>query len=156
MWRKRSLRITVALILSVIIFSAGCLRNTPKNVSKRFILSIKDLKWDRMVKMVDWDTTAKYAHDLPEGSKKDIVYSFASVFTKNKFDEMTEAEIKHKLVYMALDSVKIIEESDGRARVKVVCRLEAKKKQSEVTLNLKKVKREWKIVLTPHLFERQN
>ena len=121
MWRKRSLRIIAALILPVIIFSAGCLRNTPKNVSKRFILSIKDLKWDRMVKMVDWDSTAQYTHDLPQGSKKDIVYSFASVFTKCKLDEMTEAEIRHKLVYMALDSVKIIEESDDRARVKVVC-----------------------------------
>jgi hypothetical protein len=156
---KRLLRITAAPLLLVLVLSNGCLRNTPKQVAQRFVLNIKDLKWDKMIKMVDWDSTEMYGERLPQGSKKDLVYRFGAVFTKSRFDRLSKAEIKHKLVYMAVDSVELLEEEDDKAKVRIECRLEQKrtdnpKTYSEVDLSLRKVKREWKVVLTPDLFDR--
>ncbi len=160
MSRRRLLRITAAPILAALVFSNGCLRNTPKQIAQRFVLSIKDLKWDKMIKMIDWDTTEKYGDKLPQGSKKDLVYRFGAIYTKNRFERMTAAEIRHRLVYMAVDSVKLLEENDNRAKVNVACRLEQRKTDNPLTytdvdLNLIKVNREWKVILTPDLFERK-
>ena len=49
---KKSLKLTALLMCPVLLLPLGCLRNSPTSVAKRFILSIKNLKWDTMVKMV--------------------------------------------------------------------------------------------------------
>jgi hypothetical protein len=151
---KKSLRLTALLICPVLFLSLGCLRNSPTSVAKRFILSIKNLKWDTMVKMVDWDTTQRtYGGGIPQGSKRDLVYTFAAKFTRNRFEDMTDEEIKHKFLYLAVRSTESIEKSDRKARVKVVCQIEKDQDDRSILIDLTKVEREWKVVLRPDMFE---
>ena len=131
----------------------GCFRNTPEKVSQRFVMSIKSLKWDTMIKMVDWNSTAKHIKNIAPELRKDVIISFASNFTKSNLKAMKEAEIKHKMLYMSLISVNAMEKGETSAKVKVSCRLEktGEKSKNDVILQLKKVNREWKVVLTTEL-----
>jgi len=156
MFNRKEMKIAVLFILAAITLS-GCFRNTPEKVSQRFVMGIQTLKWDAMAKMVDWNATSQYIRNTAPDARKDIIIAFATAFTKSDLKAMKESEIKHKMLYMSLISVKALEKTETTAKVKVSCRLEktGETNKNDVTLQLKKVNREWKIVLTPDLLERQ-
>ena len=121
-------------------------------------MSIQSLNWDAMINMVDWDSTAQFIQNTSAEARKDIILAFASSFTKSELKTMKESEIKHKMLYMSLVSTTVLDKNEKSARVKVLCRLEktGDKNKSDVTLELRKVNREWKVILTPDILQRKN
>ena len=152
--RKKIIRVVV-FILAVGILS-GCFRNTPEKVSQRFIMSIQTLKWDAMIKLVDWPATSQYIQNTSLEARKDIILAFATAFTRSDIKAMKEAEIRHKMLYMSIISVSALEKNETAAKIKVSCRLEktGEKNVNDATFQLKKVNREWKIILTPDLLKK--
>jgi hypothetical protein len=142
----------VVFILAGMIPLSGCWRNTPEKITQRFIMSIQLLKWDNMIKMVDWETTTRNIPDAAKtDARKEIILSFASSFTKSSFKSMTDEEIRHKMLYMSILTTTVIEKTDQTAKVKIKCRLNKASDQntSEMTFQLRKLNREWKVILAP-------
>ena len=60
------------------------------------------------------------------------------------------------MLYMSIISVSALEKNETAAKIKVSCRLEktGEKNVNDATFQLKKVNREWKIILTPDLLKK--
>jgi hypothetical protein len=148
--------LSVVFIIIGMIPLSGCWRNTPEQISQRFIMSIQSLKWDNMIKMVDWETTAQNIRNASNAeARKDIIISFASSFTRSSLRKMTDEEIRHKMLYMSVLSTTVIEQTENKAKVKVKCLLNTASDQntSEATFRMRKINREWKVILIPEQVE---
>ncbi len=148
-----AMKILALLIAPFLLVTTGCFRNTPEKVAKRFVLHIKDTDWNKMIKMVDWDSSEKHLGNTEGETKRDIITNFAEVYTRLRRSYYSDEELRHKLLYMSVESAEVISKKGSEAEVKIFCKIEQRKNERKKTFHLKKVRREWKIVLTPNLFQ---
>jgi hypothetical protein len=132
---------------------SGCLLNSPSNVIKRFVSAMSRLKWERMEKLVDWQSTEEaFRRSLGE-SRKELLLKVAEKITDYDIGYQGEELSRTKLLYLRVTKTEVSEKTDDRATVTATVSVSQEYK-TDVVFIVTKVGRTWRIVLTPDLLKR--
>jgi hypothetical protein len=141
---------TGALLALLACGLSGCLFNTPKNATKRFVSAISRLKWDKMEALVDWDSSEKALGRSLESNRKDVLLKVAETVSDYDISYEGEERSLNQLIYLRVSKARVTDETDDRATVEVKVTMGQEKSQ-ELEFTTAKVGRTWRVVLTPNI-----
>ena len=149
----RSGRIGAVLVLATFAFG-GCLLNTPTNVAKRFVASVKYLRWDKMEALVDWPASERALGRPLRGDRREILTDVAETISAYQIRLNGEKRAKSDFIFFKVAKVETLKKNDDWAKLNITLKLTSS--QSHVfTMTTKKVDRTWRVVLTPNLLEKK-
>ncbi len=79
---------------------------------------------------------------------------FAQNLTGVRIREYKKNRLTSMFIYLTIGDIEKVEEEDDYAKLRVTVDLGSERRTEEFTIELAKVERRWRIVLTPNLFER--
>lgn len=158
MW-TRCLRLAALLGLAALLALAaamlgGCLLNTPTNVAKRFVASVKHLRWDKMEALVHWPSSERALGRPLRGDRREILTDVAESISAYEIRLYGEERAKSNFLFFKVAKVETLDRTDALARLQLDLKLSSEKSRSfEMTIT--KVGRTWRVVLTPNLLEKK-
>ena len=141
---RRGFKSAVLLVVVGVALS-GCLRNTPGNVAKRFVKSIKEMKWEKMEKLVDW--TASGARTA---NRRELLTDVAEHLTRYEIREYGEKRARSYFLYLRVTKIETLKRTDRLARLRVDLSM-SREQTMTFDMTLRKVDRTWRVVITPDL-----
>lgn len=147
----RTFRISALLTLMACCVT-GCLFNTPKHVTQRFVSAISRLNWDKMETLVDWDASERALGTSLEGDRKQVLLNVAEKVSHYDISYEGEERSKNMLIYLRVSRAKVTEETDDRATVEVKVTM-GREESQELVFTTVKVGRTWRVVLTPNIMK---
>ena len=131
----------------------GCLLNTPTNVAKRFIGSVKRLQWDKMEALVDWPSSERALGRPLEGGHREILTDVAECISAYEIRYYGEKQAISHFVYLKVTKTETLKKTEDRARLRIKLNLSSEKSKT-FEMTTRKVGRTWRVVLTPNLLKK--
>lgn len=150
---RRCLPIGALLALATVALG-GCLLNTPPNVAKRFIGTIKRLQWDKMEALVDWPSSEQALKRSFKRGRREILNLVAERISGYDIRYFGEGRAKSNFVFFKVAKTESLERTEDLARMSITVKLTSDKSKT-FELTTKRVGRTWRVVLTPNLLEKE-
>ena len=148
---KRGVRIALVLALAPFGLS-GCLFNTPTNVVKRFVGTMKRLQWDRMERLVDWPSSEQALRTRLSQDRRAFLTEVAECITGYDIGFFGEERARSNFSFCQVSTVEYIE-TNKSARLRVTIDL-TNEQSKTIEITCAKVGRTWRVVITPNLIEK--
>lgn len=150
---RRCIPIGALLVLGAVSLG-GCLLNTPTNVTKRFIGSVKRLQWDKMEALVDWPSSERSLNRRIKNGRKEVLTTVAEFISGYEIRRYGDDRAKSHFLFFDVAEAESLERTDDFARLKIRLKLSADVSK-EFEMTTRKVGRTWRVVLTPNLLKKE-
>lgn len=149
----RSCRIGALLVLAACALG-GCLLNTPTNVAKRFVASVKHLRWDKMEALVDWPASERALGRPLRGNRREVLSDVAESISAYDIRYYGEKRAKSNFLFFKVARAEILDRTETLARLRVTLKLTSEQSRT-FDMITRKSDRIWRVVLTPNLLEKE-
>ena len=149
----RSCRIGAVLVVVTFAFG-GCLLNTPTNVAKRFITSVKYLRWDKMEALVDWPASEHALGRPLRDDRREVLTDVAESISSYQIRYNGEKRAKSNFIFFKVAKAETVKRTDDWATLSITLKL-SRSQSNTFNMTTRKVDRTWRVVLTPNLLEKE-